>query len=218
MAKAPGIITPDILPGEPGWKELKEERIQKKVTQKKKTISGKAPIIIGKIKLGDSAFRLGRVNQNFKGEKKYVIWRYKRKIGEVQIKNIESGSPEYILKFTRLGGIGNYRHLIQDADFQLDWMTREQELIITQQECYICKKKLSKTAQPNLYHYNIFKKRTKILEEADKVPQEVVNGKLTISEGWQKFNSIIEEGNRYYMSLKDTALLCINCAKRKGLR
>ena len=63
----------------------------------------------------------------------------------------------------------------------------------------------------------MFKKRTDLLEKASKVPQEVIKGKLTIEKGWKKFNNILEEGNRYYMSLKDTALICSSCAKRKGL-
>lgn len=218
MAKVPGIVTPDILPGEPGWKELQTAKDKEKNKQKKTTTSRKTPAKVGKITVGDSAFRFGRASQNFKGDKKYMIWRYKRKVGELLVEKPESESPKYSLKLTRLGGIGNYKHLIQDANFQLAWLTREQELLMTQTGCYICKKKLSKTAQPNLYHYNLFKKRTKILEEADKVPQEILDGKLTISEGWQKFNSIIEDGNRYYMSLKDTALLCISCAKKKGIR
>jgi len=155
---------------------------------------------------------------NFKENKKYAIWRYKRKIGEVTVEHSDTPDEKITLKFNRLGGIGNHKHLIQDADFQLRWITREQELLMTQKQCYLCSKKISKTAQPNLYHYNLFKKRTKLLEQAEKVPSEVVSGKLSISDGWEKFNQIIEDGNRYYMSLKDTALLCIGCAQKKGLR
>ena len=88
---------------------------------------------------------------------------------------------------------------------------------MTQNSCKLCGKKISKTAKPNLYHYNMFRKRTDILERASMVPGKVVSGKLTIEEGWGKFNDILEEGNRYYMSLKDTALICSACAKRKGL-
>jgi hypothetical protein len=121
------------------------------------------------------------------------------------------------MSFKRLGGIGNYKHLIQDADFQLEWATREQELLITQGSCDICAKKISKTAKPNLYHKHMWKKRTELLEKAAKVPEEVISGKLTIEKGWEKFNNILEEGNRYYMSLKDTVLICAACAKNKGL-
>ena len=63
----------------------------------------------------------------------------------------------------------------------------------------------------------MFQKRTDLLEKASKIPEEVISGKLTIEEGWEKFNDILEEGNRYYMSLKDTALICLACAKNKGL-
>ena len=44
----------------------------------------------------------------------------------------------------------------------------------------------------------MFKKRTDLLEKASLVPQEVVKGKLTIEKGWEKFNNILEEGNRYF--------------------
>lgn len=216
MVKKSGIVTPNILPGEPGWKELKEDKENSKISKKKK-VGKKLPTKIGNIVMGDKAFRLGRPVQNIKGEKKYAIWRYKRRIGEIKVDGTED-KPEVSLKLTRLGGIGNYKHLIQDADFQLKWMTREQELLMTQKECHVCNKKISKTAAPNLFHYNLFMKRTKILEEADKVPAEVVSGKLNIGDGWRKFNDIIEDGNRYYMSLKDTALICLNCAKSKGLK
>jgi len=63
----------------------------------------------------------------------------------------------------------------------------------------------------------MFKFRTDLLEKASEVPEEVISGKLTIEKGWEKFNDILEEGNRYYMSLKDTALVCSNCAKQKNL-
>ena len=43
---------------------------------------------------------------------------------------------EIKLKFYRLGGVGNYKHLIQDADFQMQWAIREQELLITQRKCF----------------------------------------------------------------------------------
>jgi hypothetical protein len=216
MVKKSGIVTPTVLPGEPGWEKLKEKKERAK-SEKTRVAKKKAPLKIGNITMGDKAFRLGRATQNIKGDRKYAIWRYKRKIGEIMIKGPEDNS-EVSLKLTRLGGIGNYKHLIQDADFQLSWMTREQELLMTQKECYVCKKKISKTAAPNLFHYNLFKKRTKILEEADRVPAEVVSGKLSIADGWRKFNDIIEDGNRYYMSLKDTALICAACAKSKGIK
>jgi hypothetical protein len=213
------IKTPDILPGEPGWKELQEKKQQQKEQKKASLKSGrKAPTTVGKIELGSKAFRYGRAHQNVKGEKKLFIWRFKRKIAEVYIYDGGSDNESVTLKFLRLGGIGNHKHLIQDADFQLKWMTREQELLMTQKECYLCKKKISKSAQPNLYHYNLFKKRTKLLEKAEKVPEEVVSGKLTVEEGWEKFNQTLEDGNRYYMSLEETALICATCAKSKGLR
>ena len=63
----------------------------------------------------------------------------------------------------------------------------------------------------------MFKKRIDLLERAAKVPEEVIKGKLTIEKGWEKFNDILEEGNRYYMSLVDTALVCSACAKQKNL-
>lgn len=63
----------------------------------------------------------------------------------------------------------------------------------------------------------MFRKRTDILGNASKVPEEVILGKITVEEGWKKFNDILEEGNRYYMSLEDTALICPVCAKNKGL-
>ena len=216
MVKKSGIVTPSVLPGEPGWNELKKKKEEKKI-EKKMVAKKKAPAKIGNIVMGDKAFRLGRAMQNIKGNKKYAIWRYKRKVGEISVGG-SGEKPEVGLKLTRLGGIGNYKHLIQDNDFQLKWMTREQELLMTQKECYVCKKKISKTATPNLFHYNLFKKRTKILEEADKVPAEIVSGKLSVSEGWKKFNDVIENGNRYYMSLEDTALICLDCAKKKGLK
>ena len=212
------IKTPDILPGEPGWTKLKEGKIKEKERKKIKTGSKKARIDkIGTVVLGDKGFRFGKPISTFKGDKKYPIWRYKRKIGELRVKNA-GGDEKTELSFNRLGGIGNHKHLIQDADFQLRWMTREQELLLTQKECYLCKKKISRSSQPNLYHYNLFKKRTELLEEANKVPEEVVKGKLTLSEGWQKFNQIIENGNRYYMTLQETALICPECAKQKGMR
>jgi hypothetical protein len=220
MAKTPNIVTPDILPGEPGWEKLQKQKRDAKegMRQLTKPNSKRASAKIGNISLGDQAFRFGRPTQNVKGDKKYPIWRYKRRIGEIQIENPDRENQEVVLKFVRLGGIGNHKHLIQDADFQLKWMTREQELLMTQAECHSCNKKISKTAQPNLYHYNLFNKRTGLLEKAEKVPEEVTNGKLSISEGWEKFNQIIEDGNRYYMSLKDTALICSSCAKKKGLK
>ncbi len=88
---------------------------------------------------------------------------------------------------------------------------------MTQKTCYNCSKKISKVAKPNLYHYNMFKFRTDLLEKASRVPEDVISGKLTIEKGWEKFNNILEKGNRYYMSLKDTALLCSSCAKQKKL-
>ncbi|MGK0208774.1 MAG: hypothetical protein ACI83O_000028 [Patescibacteria group bacterium] len=218
MARKAGIITPSILPGEKGWEAQQKKKLAAKMINRVTKVPIKAPTQVGAILLGDKAFRFGRGSVNFKGDKKYAVWRYKRKIGEINVMNPDTTNQVIDLKFERLGGIGNHKHLIQDADFQLEWMTREQELLMTQKECYLCNKKISKTAQPNLYHYNLFKRRTGILENADTVPSEVVEGKLSISQGWEKFNQIIEEGNRYYMSLIDTALICAVCAKKKGLR
>jgi len=231
------IKTPNILPGEKGYISKKEKTIKRKVKEKTEKIKErKKEATIGKIKTGSKGYRIGKPAIMPNKNKKYTIWRYSKKIGEILVKNenitiatksqkahnhdevaTSQAQKNITLKFNRLGGIGNYKHLIQDADFQFQWAVREQELLITQEKCFVCHKKLSKTAKPNLYHYNMFKKRTELLEKASLVPQEVVDGKLTIERGWEKFNDILEQGNRYYMSLKDTALICSSCAKQKGL-
>ena len=212
------IKTPALLPGEKGYISKKERTNAKKSIEKKgRAIARKKELEIGKVKTGSKGYRIGKPKTTPRKEKKFPVWRYSRKIGEITVKNPGYPNEEIELTFNRLGGIGNHKHLIQDADFQLEWLTREQELLITQKECYSCKKKLSKTAIPNLYHYNMWKKRTKLLEDASKVPEKVIKGKLTIEEGWKKFNNILEEGNRYYMSLKDTALICSACVKKKGV-
>jgi len=212
------IKTPDILPGEKGYISKKEKTLlNKKKEKKERIIKRKNDLIIGKIKTGSKAYRIGKLKITFKGEKKYPIWKYYKKIGDILVKNKNSQNEEIILTFHRFGGIGNFKHLIQDVDFQKRWAIREQELLITQKNCFICGKKISKSAKPNLYHIKMWKKRAKILEDAEKIPEEVVKGKLTIEKGWKKFNDILEEGNRYYMSLKDTALICPTCARNKGL-
>jgi hypothetical protein len=212
------IKTPDILPGEKGYVSKKTKTAEKKSVEKKaKAAQKKKDMTIGKIKTGSKGYRIGRPTTTPRKDKKYPIWRYSRKIGEIQVKNKDTPEESITLKFNRLGGIGNHKHLIQDADFQMQWLIREQELLMTQHKCFLCHKKLSKTAKPNLFHYNMFKVRTNLLEEAAKVPSEVMSGKLTIEKGWEKFNDILEEGNRYYMSLKETALVCASCAKQKNL-
>ncbi len=218
--KKKGIITPSILPGEKGWEAQQKRKAEEKIAKRetRKANPPRAPKSVGNIKSGGKGLRIGRPNETYKGEMKYPIWRFKRKVGEIVVKNSGTEDEEITLTFQRLGGMGNHKHLIQDADFQLEWMTREQELLITQDNCYNCKKKLSKTAIPNLYHYNMFKKRTKLLESAARVPKEVIAGKLTLEKGWEKFSDIIEEGNRYYMKLDETALVCSKCAKSKNLK
>jgi len=212
------IKTPNILPGEKGYIPKKERTAARKATEKVARKSAyKKEMTLGKIKTGFKGYRIGKPSVTPKKEKKYPIWRYSKKIGEIFIKNRDTPEEEIILKFNRFGGVGNYKHLIQDIDFQKEWMIREQELLMTQEKCYVCGKKISKSAKPNLYHYNMFKKRTELLEKAANVPSEVVSGKLTVEKGWEKFNNILEEGNRYYMSLKDTALVCSSCAKKKNL-
>ena len=212
------IKTPDILPGEKGYVSKKNKTIAKKSAEKKiQATQRKKDMSTGKIKAGSRAYRIGRPTTTPRKEKKYPIWRYSKKIGEIIIFNKDTLNEEITLKFKRLGGIGNYKHLIQDADFQLQWAIREQELLITQDKCYLCNKKISKSAKPNLYHFNMFKKRIELLEDAAKVPEQVISGKLTIEKGWEKFNDILEKGNKYYMSLKDTALVCSACAKQKNL-
>lgn len=212
------IKTPDILPGEEGYISKKEKTAAKKEKEKKvNKIVQKKELTIGKIKTGSKGYRIGRPTTTPRKEKKYTVWRYSRKIGEILVKNKDTQNEEIKLRFNRFGGVGNFKHLIQDADFQMEWMVREQELLMTQDKCHVCQKKLSKSAKPNLYHYNMFKKRTELLEKASEVPEEVVAGKLTIEDGWVKFNNILEDGNRYYMSLKDTALICADCARRKSL-
>jgi len=234
------IKTPKILPGEKGYVSKKEKTTKKKSTERKeRATQRKKDMKLGKIKTGFKGYRIGKPKTTPRKEKKYPIWRYSKKIGEITVKNKDTTKStnskeveasrnlgvlgkdtpqeELELTFQRFGGIGNFKHLIQDADFQLQWAIREQELLMTQEKCKLCGKNISKTAKPNLYHYKMFKKRTELLEKAEKVPQEVIKGKLTIEKGWEKFNDILEEGNRYYMSLKDTALICPTCAKSKGL-
>lgn len=212
------IKTPDILPGEKGYVSRKEKTIKKKLLEKKlKKTARRKEVAIGKIKPGSKGYRIGKPKTTPRKEKKYPVWRYSKLIGEILVKDRDTPNEKIIMKFRRLGGVGNYKHLIQDADFQLQWAIREQELLITQNSCELCRRKLSKTAKPNLYHTKIWRKRADILEKAARVPEEVVSGKLTIEKGWEKFNNILEEGNRYYMSLKDTALICAACAKNKGL-
>ncbi|MBU2576838.1 MAG: hypothetical protein KKF50_03890 [Nanoarchaeota archaeon] len=212
------IKTPDILPGEEGYLSRKEKTMKKKNTERKARKSKeKKEMNLGKIKTGFKWYRIGKPKTMPNKERKYPIWRYSKKIGEITIKNKGTPQEELILTFQRFGGIGNFKHLIQDADFQLQWAIREQELLMTQEKCKLCGKNISKTAKPNLYHFKMFQKRMGLLEKASKVPEEVISGKLTIEKGWEKFNNILEEGNRYYMSLKDTALICPACAKSKGL-
>jgi hypothetical protein len=213
--KSKGIVTPDILPGEPGWEKLqaKKKKEKEKARLKTKNPVKKAPKKIGKIVTGGNGLRIGREIRTHTGKIKYPVWRFRRQIGEVVI---EDGG-EISLSFIRLGSVANYRRLIQDVDFQKKWEGKERELLDSQEKCYLCTKKISKTAKPNLFHYNLFRKRAQILEEADKIPAKVVNGKLTLEEGWKKFNDVLEDGNRYYMGLKETALLCSSCAKQRGL-
>jgi len=208
------IKTPDILPGEEGYIPKKERTKEKKLNEKKeRKVREKKDIEIGNIKTGYKGYRIGRPTITPRKEKKYIIWRFTKKIGEI----IVSTEGKISLNFFRFGGVGSYKSLIQDVDFQKRWAIREQELLMTQKECAICKGKISKTAKPNLYHTKMWIKRAGLLEEAEKVPEEVAEGKLTIEDGWKKFNEILEKGNRYYMSLQDTALICASCAKKKGL-
>ena len=212
------IKTPDILPGEKGYVSKKDKTAAKNSAKKKmQVVQRRKEMSAGKIRAGKKAYRIGKPSTTPRKEKKYPIWRYSKKIGEIIITNKDSSEEKITLKFRRLGGIGNYKHLIQDADFQLQWAIREQELLMTQGRCHLCDKKISRSAKPNLYHYNMFKKRIELLEDAAKVPEQVVSGKLTIEKGWEKFNNILEKGNKYYMSLKDTALICSSCAKQKNL-
>ena len=212
------IKTPDILPGEKGYISRKQKTATKKSGEKKtRAVQRKKDMTIGKIKTGGKGYRIGRPSTTHRKEIKYPVWRYSRRIGEISILNRDTPEEEVSMKFNRLGGIGNHKHLIQDVDFQRQWLIREQELLMTQDKCYNCHKKLSKSAKPNLFHYNMFKKRTDLLEKAAKVPEEVLSGKLTIEKGWEKFSDTLEEGNRYYMALKETALICSTCAKQKNL-
>ncbi|MCH7850024.1 MAG: hypothetical protein IH845_00070 [Nanoarchaeota archaeon] len=212
------IKTPDILPGEKGYISKKERTKGTKLKEKKdRAVIRKSGSKIGKIKTGSKGYRIGKPTTNPRGGRKYPVWRYSRKIGEILVTNKDTSEEEIELTFNRLGGIGNYKHLIQDADFQLKWAIREQELLMTQKNCFSCNKKISKAAQPNLYHPKMWKRRAKLLEDASKVPELVVKGKMTLEDGWEKFNDILEEGNRYYMSLKDTALICASCVKKKGI-
>lgn len=209
------IITPNLLPGEKGYIPKKERTAKKKETEKKKrAVRRKKDKMIGKIRTGKKGYRIGKLTITPRKEKKYPIWRYSKKIGEIVV----TPKEEITLTLKRLGGVGNHKHLIQDADFQLQWAIREQELLMTQETCFNCSKKISKTAKPNLYHYKMFKKRTELLEKAAEIPEKIISGKLTIEKGWEKFNDTLEKGNRYYMSLKDTALLCAACAKQKNIR
>ncbi|MBT6690093.1 hypothetical protein HN903_04010 [archaeon] len=208
------IKTPELLPGEKGYVPKKERTAKRKATErKKKAVRRKKDKIIGKIKPGYKGYRIGKLTITPRKERRYPIWRYSKKIGEI----IVTPEEEITLTFKRLGGIGNFKHLIQDADFQLQWAIREQELLMTQEKCFNCSKKISRAAKPNLYHHKMFKVRTDLLEKAAKVPEKVIAGKLTIEKGWEKFNDILEGGNRYYMSLEDTTLLCAACAKQKNL-
>jgi len=212
------IKTPKILPGEKGYISKKEKTAAKKSGDtKERAIRRKKDKIIGKIKPGAKGYRIGKVSVTPRKERKYPVWRYSRKIGEIIVSNRGTPEEEITFTFNRLGGVGNHKHLIQDADFQLEWAIREQELLMTQEKCYACGKKISKVAKPNIYHYNMFKKRIALLEKASKVPEQVLSGKLTIEKGWEKFNDILEQGNRYYMALKETALVCSACAKQKNL-
>ena len=212
------IVTPKILPGEKGYVSKKDKTARKKTNEKKvRATQRKKDLSLGKIKTGFKGYRIGKPKTMPNKEVKFPIWRYSKKIGEITIRNRDTPSEEIELTFQRFGGIGNFKHLIQDADFQLQWAIREQELLMTQEKCKICGKKISKTAKPNMYHYKMFKKRTELLEKAAKVPELVISGKLTVEGGWEKFNDTLEEGNRYYMSLKDTALVCAACAKEKNL-
>jgi predicted transport protein len=208
------IKTPDVLPGEPGYISKKDRTKEKRIGEKKEKIKKeKIDVQIGNIRLGGKGYRIGRPKITPKREKKYVIWRFAKRIGEISV--AENG--EITLKFFRFGKVANYKNLIQDVDFQKEWMTKEQELLMTQKECYLCRAKISKSAKPNLYHINLWKKQADLLEKADEVPSEVIEGKISVEDGWKKFHEILEEGNRYYMSLKETALICAACAKKKGL-
>ncbi len=211
------IKTPSILPGEQGWEEYKKNK-KKENKEIKKESSGKKriPEKIGNITLGDKSFRFGLPFNTYKEETKFFIWRYKRKIGEIIVKK-NGDEEEIILTFFRIKRMGNFKDLITDSDFQKEWSSKEIELLKTQKDCYLCGKRISKTAKPNIYHYNIFKKKAHILENSEKVAEQVVKGEITLSEGWEMYNDILEEVNRYYMSLREVALICANCAKTKQI-
>jgi len=198
------IKTPSILPGEKGYVSKRERTVVRKAGDKlARRVQRKKDMRLGKIKSGHKSFRIGKPKTTPRKIIKYPIWRYSKRIGEIIVIGKDADDEHIEMTFNRLGGVGNYKHLIQDSDFQLAWAIREQELLITQKNCNLCYKKLSKTAIPNLYHIKMWKKRTKLLEDASKVPGEVVSGKLSIEKGWEKFNDILE-GNLRKRNFKNS--------------
>ena len=80
------IKTPNILPGEKGYISRKEKTIAKKSTEKKERATRrKKDMMIGKIKAGAKCYRVGKSATTPRKEKKYPIWRYYRRIGEITI-------------------------------------------------------------------------------------------------------------------------------------
>ena len=82
------IKTPDILPGEKGYVSKKTKTATRKETEKSvKKAKRKQEMAIGKIKPGNSGYRIGRPITTHKKEIKYPVWRYSKKIGEIIVTN-----------------------------------------------------------------------------------------------------------------------------------
>ena len=96
------IVTPNILPGEKGYVSKKEKTAAKKVKEKIiKTTALKKEMSIGHIKTGYKAYRIGRPSTSPRGERKYPVWRYSRKIGEIVVRNKDSSDESITLTLDR---------------------------------------------------------------------------------------------------------------------
>jgi len=99
------IKTPNLLPGEKGYISKKERTAKRKQSDRKAKVAKiKKDKLIGKIRAGSKAYRIGRVSITPRKDKRYPIWRYSKNIGEILV----TPEKEAELTFKRLGGIGNF--------------------------------------------------------------------------------------------------------------
>lgn len=105
--------------------------------------------------------------------------------------------------------------IYKDKEIKYFWDNRKSSLFEQQKgKCWSCEKDFNEKEKRYLHHYKMEFVKEDIKKELKEITEKMLNGKITLEQGFNYHQNLFNKTFKYYSSTKDTALICYDCHKQ----